>query len=110
GFVYLVSRAGVTGARASLPADLPELVTRVKAGVRGRQRRPGIEGSVDSLPLAIGFGISTPEQVREAARLAQGVVVGSAIVRAVGDAVEKGVDPVAPVAELVRSLAVSTAR
>lgn len=97
GFVYLVSRSGVTGARAELPDDLPELVARVKAGSFG-------------LPLAIGFGISTPSQVAAAARLADGVVVGSALVSRVEVAVRAGRDPVEDVASLCRDLAAATRR
>ncbi|MFQ5817329.1 MAG: tryptophan synthase subunit alpha [Terriglobia bacterium] len=66
GFVYVIARRGVTGARADVPEDLPGLV--------GRLRR------YTKLPLAVGFGISQPEQVRALARLADGVVVGSALV------------------------------
>jgi tryptophan synthase alpha chain len=97
GFVYLVSRAGVTGTRTELPSDLPELAARVKQAVR-------------RLPVAIGFGISTPDQVAEAARLADGVVVGSALVRAVELAVAGGQDPVAAASGLVRALAAATRR
>jgi len=97
GFVYLVSRAGVTGARAELPADLPELAARVKKEVR-------------RLPVAIGFGISTPDQVAVAARLGDGVVVGSALVRAIEQAAAKGEDPAAAAAGLVRALAAATRR
>lgn len=68
GFVYLISRLGVTGARAGLPADLSATVARVREAT--------------SLPVAIGFGVSTPEQAREAGQLADGVVVGSALVSA----------------------------
>ena len=68
GFVYLISRLGVTGERDSLAADLPATVARLRAST--------------TLPICIGFGISTPEQAREAARLGDGVVVGSALVRA----------------------------
>jgi tryptophan synthase alpha chain len=67
GFVYLVSRTGVTGERASLSESLPPLIERMRASTK--------------LPLAAGFGISTPEQASAAAKLADGVVVGSAIVR-----------------------------
>ena len=74
GFVYLISRLGVTGERASLPDDLPDTVARLRAAT--------------TLPLCIGFGISTPEQARVAAQLGDGVVVGSAIVRAAGQSVE----------------------
>ncbi len=74
GFVYCVSTAGVTGERSELPAELGELVARVKAAT--------------SLPVAVGFGVSTPEQARTVARIADGVVVGSAIVRRQRDSVE----------------------
>jgi tryptophan synthase alpha chain len=69
GFVYLVSRTGVTGERASIADSLAPLVSSMRA--------------VTKLPLAVGFGISTPEQARDVARLADGVVVGSAFVRLV---------------------------
>ena len=67
GFVYLVSRTGVTGERTALADSLAPLVRRMREAT--------------SLPLAAGFGISTPAQAREAAKMADGVVVGSAIVR-----------------------------
>lgn len=66
GFLYLVARLGVTGASAELPADLEAYIARVRA--------------VSRLPLAVGFGISTPAQARQVAQLADGVVVGSALV------------------------------
>ena len=68
GFVYCVSREGVTGVQDRIASGAGELVQRIKAHT--------------SLPVAIGFGIGTPEQAGEAARLADGVVVGSAIVNA----------------------------
>lgn len=68
GFIYLISRLGVTGARDHVPADLAANVARVRA--------------VSPLPVAVGFGISTPDQARRAAAVADGVVVGSAIVEA----------------------------
>ncbi len=77
GFVYLISRLGVTGERAALADDLPETVARLRAST--------------TLPLCIGFGISTPDQAREAARLGDGVVVGSALVRAAGESVESAI-------------------
>ncbi len=77
GFVYLVSRLGVTGERTSLPPDLPETIARVRAAT--------------DLPLCVGFGISRPEQARAVAQLADGVVVGSAIVRAADESVEAAV-------------------
>ena len=67
GFIYLVSVTGVTGARNSLPADLQAFVARVK--------------QVAEQPLCVGFGISTPEQARQVADVADGVIVGSRIVQ-----------------------------
>jgi tryptophan synthase alpha chain len=67
GFVYLVSRMGVTGERAALSDSLGPLVTAMRASTK--------------LPLAAGFGISTPEQAKAVAKIADGVVVGSAVVR-----------------------------
>jgi tryptophan synthase alpha chain len=67
GFVYCVSTTGVTGERSELSAALSDLVARVKAAT--------------SLPVAVGFGVSTPQQAAAVARYADGVVVGSAIVR-----------------------------
>lgn len=69
GFLYVVSRPGTTGARERLPKDLPDTVRRAKRAAR-------------TLPVAVGFGISSPETARAAARLADGVVVGSALVQA----------------------------
>lgn len=66
GFVYAVSRAGVTGARAELSAEAERLVSRVRA--------------LTALPVAVGFGVSTREQVAEVWRYADAAVVGSAIV------------------------------
>lgn len=74
GFVYLISRLGVTGERSDLPPELPETAARLRAAT--------------DLPLCIGFGISKPEQARAVARLADGVVVGSAIVRAADESVD----------------------
>jgi tryptophan synthase alpha chain len=67
GFVYLVSRTGVTGEQAGLSAAALPLTRKM--------------GELTGLPLAVGFGISTPEQVAEVAGVADGVVVGSALVR-----------------------------
>lgn len=67
GFVYLVSRTGVTGEQASLSSAAAPLTRKMR--------------SLTGLPLAVGFGVSTPEQVAEVASLADGVVVGSALVR-----------------------------
>ena len=67
GFVYLISRLGVTGAKDSLAGDLPETVERLR--------------SVTSLPICVGFGISTSNQAALVGQMADGVVVGSAIVK-----------------------------
>ena len=65
--MYCVSTTGVTGERGVLPPELGALVERVKGST--------------ALPVAVGFGISTPEQAADVAALADGVVVGSAVVR-----------------------------
>jgi len=67
GFVYAISRTGVTGERQALSDDARPLVARLRALTR--------------VPVALGFGISTPEQVKQAAAAADAVVVGSALVR-----------------------------
>ena len=70
GFLYLVSLTGVTGARDHLPPDLESFVARVRA--------------MTALPLAVGFGIGPPAQAAQVARIADGVIVGSALIRAIG--------------------------
>ena len=85
GFVYTVSLTGTTGERDELPEGLAETVERVRAST--------------DVPVAVGFGISTPEQARAVADVADGVIVGSRIVRAAG---EGGADAVGSV---VRELA-----
>jgi tryptophan synthase alpha chain len=70
GFLYLVSRTGVTGTRPDLDAELTANVRRAR--------------KASHMPVAVGFGISTPEQVARVAALADGVVVGSAIVSRIG--------------------------
>jgi tryptophan synthase alpha chain len=83
GFVYLISRLGVTGARSELPPELPGTIARLRQATR--------------LPICVGFGVSTGEQAAAVARLADGVVVGSAVVRAAGESVSRA-------AALVREL------
>lgn len=73
GFVYLISRLGVTGARDDVPDELP--------GTIGRLRQ------ATTLPLCVGFGISNAAQARRIGQLADGIVVGSAIVKAAGESV-----------------------
>ena len=70
GFVYYVSRLGVTGERAELSTNLDSALARIR--------------SFTDKPIAVGFGIGTPEQAEKVAGLAEGVVVGSAIVRLIG--------------------------
>jgi tryptophan synthase alpha chain len=77
GFVYLISRLGVTGVRDQLPVDLPETVKRLRQATE--------------LPICVGFGVSRPEQARAVAELADGVVVGSAIVRAADEGVPSAI-------------------
>ncbi|MGH2979711.1 MAG: tryptophan synthase subunit alpha [Solirubrobacterales bacterium] len=72
GFVYVVSVTGVTGERATLPPELGEVVERVRAAA--------------GVPVAVGFGVGTPAQAAEVGRIADGVIVGSRLVRAVADA------------------------
>jgi len=86
GFVYLVSLAGVTGARDQLPPDLATFVNRVRCAT--------------GLPLAVGFGIATPEHASAVGALADGVIVGSALIKAVGAAA----DPAAAAGSFVRAL------
>jgi tryptophan synthase alpha chain len=70
GFVYLVSTVGTTGERRELPVGLAELVRAAKADAE--------------VPVAVGFGIGTPEQAAEVGAVADGVIVGSRLVRAAG--------------------------
>ncbi|HLW46796.1 MAG TPA: tryptophan synthase subunit alpha [bacterium] len=71
GFVYCVSRTGVTGVRDTLPEGLPALIARIRAETEK--------------PVCVGFGISRPAQAREVARVADGVIVGSALVQMIED-------------------------
>jgi tryptophan synthase alpha chain len=86
GFLYLVSLTGVTGARDSLAQGLQAFVERVRPVAR--------------VPLAVGFGISTPAQAAAVARLADGVIVGSALIRAIAESSK----PAASAHDFVRSL------
>jgi tryptophan synthase alpha chain len=71
GFVYVVSTVGTTGERAEVPAALAELVEAAKADAE--------------TPVAVGFGIGSPEQAGEVGRIADGVIIGSRLVRAAGE-------------------------
>lgn len=87
GFLYYVSVAGITGQQQAAQASIEEAVTRLKAGT--------------DLPVAVGFGVRTPEQAAAIARVADGVVVGSAIVEIVG---QYGKDAGPHVRDYVKSL------
>ena len=88
GFVYYVSVAGITGKQSAALTSIEEAVARLKA--------------TTDLPIAVGFGVRTPEQAGPIARVADGVVVGSAIVDLVG---QHGADAAEPVRLLVAQLA-----
>ena len=85
GFIYLVSITGVTGARESLPANLEEFVARVR--------------KIAAQPLCVGFGISNPDQAKQVAQIADGVIVGSRIIQLM-----EGDESMAQVTELTREL------
>jgi tryptophan synthase alpha chain len=93
GFVYYVSVAGVTGVKAADASAVAPAVARVRAA--------------SGLPVAVGFGIRTPEQAAAVARVADAAVVGTALVDAVADAVAQNRDPVAKVLETAATLAKS---
>ncbi len=87
GFIYLVSVTGVTGARNELPPDLADFIGRVRQAT--------------DLPLAVGFGIATPQQAAQVGRLADGVIVGSALINAIGHSN----DPCATASAFIHELA-----
>lgn len=87
GFVYCVSSMGVTGVRTNITTNIGEMVELVK--------------SVKDIPCAVGFGISTPEQAKSMAKQANGVIVGSAIVKIVA---KYGKDSLEPVCKYVKEM------
>ncbi len=87
GFIYCVSSLGVTGVRSEITTDIGAMVQHVKA--------------VTDTPVAVGFGISTPEQAKKMAVLSDGAIVGSAIVKLVA---RYGKDAVPYVADYVKSM------
>jgi tryptophan synthase alpha chain len=95
GFLYYVSVAGITGLQQAAQVSIDEAVKRLKAGT--------------DLPVAVGFGVRTPEQAANIARVADGVVVGSALVELIA---EHGANAAGPVREYVATLAaaIHTAR
>jgi tryptophan synthase alpha chain len=86
GFIYLVSVTGVTGAREKLPVDLTSFVGRVK--------------KLATQPLCVGFGISTPEQAKWVAQIADGVIIGSRIIQLM----EANANFVSPVSSFIKEL------
>jgi tryptophan synthase alpha chain len=89
GFVYLLARAGITGERDDAPQIEPR-VTRLR--------------QMTDLPIAVGFGISSPDQVRAVVRHADAAIVGSALVRRMGEAAMRNEDPVAEAEGFIRLL------
>lgn len=87
GFIYVVSSMGVTGVRSNITTDLDTILAHIKA--------------VTDIPAAIGFGINTPEQAKKMASIADGVIVGSAIVRLVA---KYGGDATPYIEDYVRSM------
>jgi len=87
GFIYLVSSMGVTGVRGEITTDLAAIVADIR--------------KVTDTPVAIGFGISTPDQAATFSALADGVIVGSAIVRIIG---KYGVDAKQPLCEFIKAM------
>lgn len=90
GFVYLLARGGVTGERTSLPADLPERVRNIRLAT--------------DLPVAVGFGVSAPEQVRAVVEVADAAIVGSALVRRIARNRQQPPEAVRAVERFVREL------
>jgi len=87
GFLYIVSSMGVTGIRNSISTDIAEIVAAVR--------------KVSDIPCAVGFGISTPEQAADMAKSADGVIVGSAIVKIIA---ERGENAGGYIGEFVRGI------
>ena len=90
GFLYAISRLGVTGAREFVAASAKPLADRIRR--------------VTDLPLALGFGIARPEHVREVGAFADAAVVGSALVQVIAESSSNGADPAARAEEFVRWL------
>jgi len=97
GFVYCVSSLGVTGVRSEIVTDVSEMIALVKAS--------------QNIPCAVGFGISTPEQAQKIAQSADGVIVGSAIVKIVEQYGDASIEPVRDyVCEMKRAISQVDAR
>jgi tryptophan synthase alpha chain len=94
GFIYYISVRGITGARDRMPADLAENIGKLK--------------SQTQVPVAVGFGISRPEHARAVGQVADGVIVGSALVSRMHGAAKSGGDPVRVAADFVAQMATAT--
>jgi tryptophan synthase alpha chain len=90
GFVYAVSLTGVTGERSELPKELGDFVRHIR--------------DFTDLPVCVGFGIGTPEVAKSVSKIADGVIVGSAIVKRIAERAEKGEDPCEAVAAFIKSV------
>lgn len=90
GFVYVVSVVGITGERDKLPAELKEMLARLR--------------TMTDLPLCVGFGVSKPEQVKELRSIADGVIVGSALVKKLESAGQDRAKALAEIRKLVSEL------
>ena len=106
GFIYCVSRTGVTGARSEMPAELEALVRTIKAASGGSDCKSDPN---KGLPVVVGFGVSKPEHVSFVTRFADGAVVGSALVNIIADHAESD-DLVQSAGEFVKSLKAGVVR
>lgn len=93
GYIYLVSSMGVTGVRQEITTDLEEIIGHIR--------------QVTDTPVAVGFGISTPDQAYRYSKMADGVIVGSAIVRLIA---EHGEEAAEPIREYVESMVLAAGR
>ena len=96
GFIYYVSREGVTGVRTEAATNIPEAVARIRAHT--------------TLPVAVGFGISTRDQVKQVAAHADGVVVGSALVNCIRDNLGASAKIIERLTAVTKDLAAGTRR
>ncbi len=90
GFIYYIAVCGITGERSTIPEGLRTNLLQIKEET--------------DIPLAVGFGISTPEQAREVSAVADGVIVGSAIVRRISESREAGKDPAEEALGFIRQM------
>ena len=94
GFLYAISVVGTTGERKTGRPDFAGIIARAKANT--------------ALPVALGFGVSTPEQAQEAVNAgADGIIVGTRLVRAASEAISKAEDPASTVADIVSELSLA---